>query len=127
MEGMLIDPYILQPYRSRKNFSLKNFELKREFIKYMEHFTDKDLYEYVIHLLGATMGHRREYLKILIGKAKFHCTDNTSHMDWVERCKCKKIVFKEFMMIDLSLKFKDTKGDVNDEVWRAWKLEHLFT
>jgi len=73
----------------------------------MGHFIDKDLHKYEVHLLGATMGHKREYLKVSIGKAKFHCTNNTSHMDWVERYKRKKIVLKEFIMINPSLKFKD--------------------
>jgi hypothetical protein len=127
MEGTLIDPCTLQPYRSGKNFSLKNFELKREFFKHMGHFTDKDLHEYVLHLLGSTTGRKREYPKVSIGKTKFHCADNTSHTEWVERRKRKKIVLEELMMIDPSLKFKDSKGDVIDEVWRAWKLKHLFT
>jgi len=100
MEGTLIDPYLLQLYWNEKNFIMKNFELKCEFFKYMGHFTNKDLHEYVLHFLGTTMGHKREYPKVLIGKAKFHCIDNTSHMDWVEHYKHKKIVLEEFMMIN---------------------------
>jgi len=61
------------------------------------------------------------------GKAKFHCANNTSYTDWIKCRKHKKIVLEEFMMIDPSLKFKNTQRDVNNEVWRAWKLEHLFT
>jgi len=59
MEGLLIDPCMHQPYRSAKNFSLKNFELKKEFCKLMGHFTDKDLYEYIFHLLGKTTRHMK--------------------------------------------------------------------
>jgi len=118
MEGILIAPSTLQPYQSGKNFNLKNFELKCKFFKHMGHFIDKDLYEYV-YLLEATTGRKREYPKVLIVKAKFHCANNTSHTNWVEYYKHKKNFLEEFMIINLSLKFKDTKGDIDNKVWRA--------
>jgi len=82
----------------------------------MGHFKEKDLHEYVLHLLGTTTKRKREYPKVSIGKTNFICEDNASHVDSVECCKCKKVIIKEFMTIDLSLKFKDSKGDVDNDV-----------
>jgi len=93
----------------------------------MGHFEDKDLHEYVLHLLGRMDGRKKEYPKASIGKMKFLCVDNASHVEWVDRWKCKKVIVEEFMMIDASLKFKNAEGIVDDEVWMAWKVEHLLT
>ena len=93
----------------------------------MGHFTDKDLKEYALHLLGRTTNQVSVYPKVSFHKTRILCEDNQCVADWVERRKRKKVVLDELMSINSSLKFKDEVGDVVDKKWRDWKRGHLFT
>jgi len=114
----LIDPITHKAYKEAKNFNPKNSLLKREFFKHMGHFRDKDLKEFVLHLLRRTEGRNQEYPKVSVNKTRILCKDNYKAEHWIERRKRKKIVLDEFMAIDKSLKFKDAYGDVTDDAWR---------
>lgn len=126
-EGSLIDPCTGREYREDKKFNPSKFFLKREFFKHMGHFTDKDLKEYALHLLGQTVNRDRIYPKVSFHKTRVLCEDNHCAADWVERRKRKKVVLDELMTINSLLKFKNENGDVIDRKWRDWKRAHLFT
>jgi len=117
-EGSLIDLVMHKPFNEAKNFNLKNTSLKREFFKHLGHFADKDLKEFVLHLLGRTERRTWVYPKVLVSATWILCEDNYKAEHLVERRKRKKIVMDEFMGIDKSLKFKDAYWDVKDEIWR---------
>ena len=87
----------------------------------MGHFTDKDLKEYALHLLGRTVNRDRVYPKVLFRKTRVLCKDNQCAADWVERWKRKKVILDEFMTINSLLKFKNENGDVIDKKWRDCK------
>ena len=91
------------------------------------HFTDEDLKESVLHLLGRTPNRSRVYPKVSFHKMKILCKDNQSAADWVEHMKRKKVIIEEFIDIKPSFKFKDKDGEVINEEWRNWKRIHLFT
>ena len=81
----------------------------------MGHFTDKDLKEYALYLLGRTVNRDRVYPKVSFHKTRVLCEDNQCAAIWVERRKRKKVILDEFMTIKMLLKFKNESGDVIDK------------
>jgi len=72
-ERSLINPVTYKPYKDAKNFNPKN---KRKFFKHMGHFGDKDIKEFVLHLLGRIEGRNREYPKVSVNATRILCEDN---------------------------------------------------
>ena len=126
-EGDLIDPCSLKKCKETKGFKTKDKFLTKEFFKRFGHFTDTDFGVCAQHLLGETPNRRASYPKVSVGKSKILVPDNMAHRDWVERRKRKKIVLQDLMAIKPTLKIINNAGDVDNDVWKSWKVRHRFS
>lgn len=124
-QGELTDPESLLKINQLDSWDQeKDGVIPREFFKWLENCSARDLKNLALHLLGKISNRDHAHPKVTMKKVSKVLPNIYSTKEWLERCKRKQIVRKQIHYMKSSLGLFSNKGNFRRDKWKAFKKSY---